>query len=460
MSLLLGLNDKGDMPEAHTYTLHHPHASSSTHKLGPLITPRKTRSSSRSSSVCSTASSSDDIGDISRIDNFRPIYDTSSASYLEDRMARVHVEPQSPSGGTKQAGGATGKGEKQETSPSRRFPEEEEEDLLRESNERFVLFPIKYREIWQAYKASQASFWTAEELDLGHDLHDWNDKLNESERFFILRILAFFAASDGIVGENIVSQFSMDVQIAEARAFYAFQTMMEQVHSETYSLLIETYVRDSDEKDFLFRGMENIPAVRKKADWALKYITDDMPFRLRLVAFACVEGIFFSGSFAAIFWLKKRGLMPGLTFSNELISRDEGTHTDFACLLYNHLKHRCPEEEVHKIVAEAVEIEKEFLTDALPCGLIGINADLMCQYIEFVADRLVIDLGYQKIYHAQNPFDWMELISLQGKANFFESRVSSYQLAGVSRSATPSVSTGDVDGDRLSRRVFKIDADF
>ncbi|WWD04015.1 hypothetical protein V865_002078 [Kwoniella europaea PYCC6329] len=416
----------------------------------PSITSSKTRSSS-TSSRCSTATSLDDLNDISRINHFRPMYDSNTS--LESDMSGMTItalDQNERSVPTKSA---------DDQKKQRKFPEEEDEDILRESNDRFVLLPIKYREIWQAYKASQASFWTSEELDLGHDLHDWNEKLTEQERFFILRILAFFAASDGIVGENIVSQFSMDVQISEARAFYAFQSMMEQVHSETYSLLIETYVRDSEEKDFLFRGMENIPCVRKKADWALKYITDDMPFRLRLVAFACVEGIFFSGSFAAIFWLKKRGLMPGLTFSNELISRDEGTHTDFACLLYNHLKHRCSEEEVHSIVTEAVVIEKEFLTDALPCALIGINADLMCQYIEYVADRLIVDLGYSKIYHAKNPFDWMELISLQGKANFFESRVSSYQLANVSRSGTPSLPEKGGD-ERLSRRVFRTDADF
>ncbi|OCF40176.1 ribonucleoside-diphosphate reductase subunit M2 [Kwoniella heveanensis CBS 569] len=464
-----------------------PRTNGSADAIASSSTPRTTQKRSTSpspssSSICSTATSIDDVNDITRINGLtRPMYDSSStitAGSVDTAMARTHISPQSQPGSQGDSDARAGHkmspdaesgvdgsavADKEQTQ-KRRFPEEEDEDILRESNERFVLFPIRYREIWQAYKASQASFWTAEELDLGHDLDDWNDKMTEQERFFILRILAFFAASDGIVGENIVSQFSMDVQIAEARAFYAFQSMMEQVHSETYSLLIETYVRDSEEKDFLFRGMENIPCVRKKADWALKYITDEMPFRLRLVAFACVEGIFFSGSFAAIFWLKKRGLMPGLTFSNELISRDEGTHTDFACLLYNHLRHRCPEDEVHQIVQEAVAIEKEFLTDALPCALIGINADLMCQYIEFVADRLVVDLGYPKIYNATNPFDWMELISLQGKANFFESRVSSYQLANVSRSGTPSVSGhGTADGDddgRLSRRVFRIDADF
>ncbi|WVQ80337.1 hypothetical protein IAT38_002442 [Cryptococcus sp. DSM 104549] len=471
--------------------------------LYPPTTRRSRSTSPSTSSVCSTATSIDSVGDLPRINGIRPMYDASSSPPLDERLGRMSTHdrprvaqvnlimtspiheklggPSRPSGRV-QGGAREGlakpvekveevekaekpEGKEQEGSvakASRRFPEEEDEDILRESDSRFVLFPIRYHEIWQAYKASQASFWTAEELDLGHDLHDWHGKMTENERFFILRILAFFAASDGIVGENIVSQFSMDVQIAEARAFYAFQSMIEQVHSETYSLLIETYVRDAEEKDFLFRGMENIPCIKKKADWALKYITDEMPFRLRLVAFACVEGIFFSGSFAAIFWLKKRGLMPGLTFSNELISRDEGTHTDFACLLYNHLRHRCSTEEVHTLVSEAVAIEKEFLTDALPCALIGINGTLMCQYMEFVADRLVVDLGYPKIYNATNPFDWMELISLQNKANFFESRVSSYQKANVSRSATPSGMRGD-DGkgdERLSRRVFRTDAPF
>ncbi|KAK8849380.1 hypothetical protein IAR55_004712 [Kwoniella newhampshirensis] len=436
---------------------HHHHASRSY---------PPSRSGSPSSSICSTATSVDDLGDMPNIDKIRPMYHSSSS--LEEKMGQANLGETSSDGARRssqttsqvETNGSMKEMEGGNRVMKRRFPEEDEEDLLRESDARFVLFPIRYREIWQAYKASQASFWTAEELDLSHDLHDWNDRMTEQERFFILRILAFFAASDGIVGENIVSQFSMEVQVAEARAFYAFQSMIEQVHSETYSLLIETYVRDAEEKDYLFKGMENIPCIRKKADWALKHINDEMPFRLRLVAFACVEGIFFSGSFAAIFWLKKRGLMPGLTFSNELISRDEGTHTDFACLLYNHLRNRCSTEEVHSIVADAVAIEKEFLTDALPCGLIGINADLMCQYMEFVADRLVVDLGYPKIYDAKNPFDWMELISLQGKANFFESRVSSYQKANVSRSATPHGLRENEDSERMSRRVFKMDADF
>ncbi|EIW69085.1 hypothetical protein TREMEDRAFT_31348 [Tremella mesenterica DSM 1558] len=446
------------MPEAPTQYLNH---------LRPIIegSRSQTRSSSPATSIFSQATSVDDLGDMPTIDKIRPIYHSHSS--LESAGSDWTMGPDV----TETGGGISGPGSggiKKEKAP-KRFPEEEDEDLLRESESRFVLFPIRYREIWQAYKASQASFWTAEELDLVHDMHDWNERLTENERFFILRILAFFAASDGIVGENIVEQFALEVQIAEARAFYSFQSMMEQVHSETYSLLIETYVRDTQEKDFLFRGIENIPCIRKKADWALKYITPELPFRVRLVAFACVEGIFFSGSFAAIFWLKKRGLMPGLTFSNELISRDEGTHTDFACLLYDHLHHRCSTEQVHDIVSEAVVIEKEFLVDALPSHLIGINASLMCQYIEFVADRLVESLGCPKIYGATNPFDWMELISLQGKANFFESRVSSYQKAGVSRSGRPGTTTTSTGADgtvttsdstHMSDRVFRVDADF
>ncbi|KAL1410236.1 Ribonucleotide-diphosphate reductase (RNR), small subunit [Vanrija albida] len=435
----------------------------------------KSGTSSSASSVCSQGTSIDDMEGMERINNIRPLYasthsiDTAARPDDVEMLARepervaesskMAIQRRSPSPSFSSVAFASGKDYHPAT--ARLFPEEEDEDILRESSDRFVVFPIKYREIWLAYKQAQASFWTAEELDLGHDLHDWHDRMTEEERFFILRILAFFASSDGIVGENLVSQFSMDVQIAEARAFYAFQTMIEQVHAETYSLLIETYVRDSEEKDFLFKGMETIPCIQKKADWAMKYITPELPFRIRLIAFACVEGIFFSGSFAAIFWLKKRGLMPGLTFSNELISRDEGMHTDFACLLYQHLKHRCSQTEVHAIVREALAIEKEFLTDALPCRLIGINSESMCQYMEFVADRLVVALGYDKIYHATNPFDWMELISLQGKTNFFESRVSAYQLANVSRSATPHQNRSDNDEEgNLQRRVFRTDADF
>ncbi|ORX36346.1 ribonucleotide reductase [Kockovaella imperatae] len=445
-------------------------SSSSTKLLHPDLFTRphkllsRTRSASPSPSICSAATSVDDLEDMGRISQIRPMWD--SRPSLEERLDSTTLagsDVRGESSTSRQINGQTSHTEekKEGEGVSRRFPEEEDEDILKESHHRFVLFPIRFRSIWQAYKACQASFWTAEELDLALDARDWEERLTENERFFILRILAFFAASDGIVGENIVSQFSMDVQIAEARAFYAYQTMIEQVHSETYSLLIETYVKDSKEKDFLFRGIDNIPCIRKKADWALKYITEELPFRVRLVAFACVEGIFFSGSFAAIFWLKKRGLMPGLTFSNELISRDEGTHTDFACLLYDHLRHRCSSEQVHDIVSEAVAIEKEFLTEALPVALIGINADLMCQYIEFVADRLVVALGYSKIYGALNPFEWMELISLQGKANFFESRVSSYQLANVSGGSGYEKShDSSGEADHTSRRVFRLDADF
>ena len=310
--------------------------------------------------------------------------------------------------------------------------QQDKEPLLQENKRRFVVFPIRYHEIWQMYKKAEASFWTAEEIDLGKDLHDWNHKLNENERFFISRILAFFAASDGIVNENLVENFSGEVQVTEAKCFYGFQIMMENIHSETYSLLIDTYIKDPKEADFLFNAVETIPAIKKKADWALRWINDDDAlFAERLVAFAAVEGIFFSGSFASIFWLKKRGLMPGLTFSNELICRDEGLHTDFACLLFSHLQNRPDPEIVERIITEAVKIEKEFFTDALPVSLLGMNCTLMCQYVEFVADRLLVALGNKKVYNVQNPFDFMENISLAGKTNFFEKRVSDYQKAGV-----------------------------
>ncbi|CZT19706.1 probable Ribonucleoside-diphosphate reductase small chain [Ramularia collo-cygni] len=308
----------------------------------------------------------------------------------------------------------------------------EDEPILRENAQRFVLFPIKYHEIWQMYKKAEASFWTAEEIDLSKDLHDWNKRLNDDERFFISHVLAFFAASDGIVNENLVERFSGEVQIPEARCFYGFQIMMENIHSETYSLLIDTYISEPKQRTYLFNAIDNIPCIRKKADWALRWISDkNSTFALRLVAFAAVEGIFFSGSFASIFWLKKRGLMPGLTFSNELISRDEGMHTDFACLLFSHLNNKPEQKLVQDIITEAVDIEKEFLSDALPCALLGMNATLMCQYIEFVADRLLLTLGNQKFYNATNPFDFMENISLGGKTNFFEKRVGEYQKAGV-----------------------------
>ncbi|EDK42920.1 Ribonucleotide-diphosphate reductase (RNR), small subunit [Lodderomyces elongisporus] len=309
---------------------------------------------------------------------------------------------------------------------------EKDEPLLKENKRRYVMFPIRYHEIWQMYKKAEASFWTAEEIDLGKDMHDWKNKLNENERFFISRILAFFAASDGIVNENLVENFSAEVQIPEAKSFYGFQIMMENIHSETYSLLIDTYIKDPKEADFLFNAIDNIPQIKKKADWAIRWINDDNAlFAERLVAFAAVEGVFFSGSFASIFWLKKRGLMPGLTFSNELICRDEGLHTDFACLLFSHLENRPDPKIVEKIISEAVEIEKEFFTDALPVSLLGMNCKLMCQYVEFVADRLLVALGNEKIYKVTNPFDFMENISLAGKTNFFEKRVSDYQKAGV-----------------------------
>ena len=308
------------------------------------------------------------------------------------------------------------------------------EPILTENPNRFVLFPIQHPDIWQWYKKSEASFWTAEEIDLSQDMKDWNE-LNDGERHFISHVLAFFAASDGIVNENLAENFVSEVQYTEAKFFYGFQIAMENIHSETYSLLIDTYVKDNKEKDHLFRAVETMDCVKKKADWALRWI-DEGSFAERLVAFAAVEGIFFSGSFCSIFWLKKRGLMPGLTFSNELISRDEGMHCDFACHLYNeHLNYKLSEDTVRKIITDAVEIEKEFVTDALPVSLIGMNAELMRQYIEFVADRLLSELNCSKEYGASNPFDFMEMISLQGKTNFFEKRVGEYQKAGVKNSS-------------------------
>ena len=306
-----------------------------------------------------------------------------------------------------------------------------EEPILKENPNRFVLFPIQHSDIWEMYKKQEASIWTAEELDLASDLTDWSNKLNDDERFFIKHVLAFFAASDGIVNENLAENFLSEVQYTEAKFFYGFQIMMENIHSETYSLLIDTYIKDSKEKDYLFNAIETFEPVKKKADWAMRWI-DNGSYAERLIAFAAVEGIFFSGSFCSIFWLKKRGLMPGLTFSNELISRDEGLHCDFACLLYNnHLVNKLPKEDVRKIIADAVEIEKEFVVESLPVRLIGMNSDLMCQYIEFVADRLLVELDNEKIYNASNPFDFMDMINLQGKTNFFEKRVGEYQKAGV-----------------------------
>ncbi|MBP6397316.1 MAG: ribonucleotide-diphosphate reductase subunit beta [Saprospiraceae bacterium] len=320
------------------------------------------------------------------------------------------------------------------------------EPLLKDNPNRFVLFPIEHNDIWKFYKISEASFWTAEEIDLVQDLTDWENKLTDDERYFIKHVLAFFAASDGIVNENLAENMVREVQYTEAKFFYGFQIMMENIHSETYSLLIDTYIKDTKEKDYLFHAIDNVPCVKKKADWALRWISNGS-FQERLIAFAAVEGIFFSGSFCSIFWMKKRGLMPGLTFSNELISRDEGLHCDFACLLYNeHIVNKLPVEQVRSIIADAVAIEKEFVVDAIPVALLGMNADEMCKYIEFVADRLLSTLGAGKIYNVENPFPWMDMISIQGKTNFFEKRVGDYQKAGIMAEKT--------------KQVFSLDEDF
>ncbi|MFV8336322.1 ribonucleotide-diphosphate reductase subunit beta [Flavobacterium sp. RSP29] len=305
------------------------------------------------------------------------------------------------------------------------------EPILQENKNRFVIFPIKHHDIWEFYKSMEASFWTAEEIDLSQDLNDWNNKLSDEERYFVKHILAFFAASDGIVNENLAENFVNEVQYAEAKFFYGFQIMMENIHSETYSLLIDTYVKDEAEKDELFNALEVFPAIKKKADWALQWIESDS-FAERLIAFAAVEGIFFSGAFCSIYWLKKRGLMPGLTFSNELISRDEGVHCDFAVHLHNHhLVNKVPKERIRSIIVDALNIEREFITESLPVSLIGMNAVLMTQYLEFVADRLLVELGCEREYNTSNPFDFMDMISLQGKTNFFEKKVAEYQKAGV-----------------------------
>ncbi|XOV66206.1 MAG: ribonucleotide-diphosphate reductase subunit beta [Fluviicola sp.] len=305
------------------------------------------------------------------------------------------------------------------------------EPILEENKNRFVLFPIQHDDIWSFYKKAEASFWTAEEIDLQPDLIDWETKLNDDERHFVKHVLAFFAASDGIVNENLAENFLAEVQYTEAKFFYGFQIAIENIHSETYSLLIDTYIKEKKEKDYLFNAIETLDCVRKKADWALRWI-EEGSFAERLIAFAAVEGIFFSGSFCSIFWLKKRGLMPGLSFSNELISRDEGLHCDFACLLYNnHVENKLPKGQIEEIILDAVEIEKEFILEALPVRLIGMNSELMSQYIEFVADRLLTELGCAKQFNVSNPFDFMEMISIQGKTNFFEKRVGEYQKAGV-----------------------------
>lgn len=316
----------------------------------------------------------------------------------------------------------------------------QQEPILQPNDGRFVIFPIQHNDLWEWYKKQQACFWTAEEIDLHSDITDWNTKLTDDERYFIKHILAFFAASDGIVNENLAENFVNEVQYSEAKFFYGFQIMMENIHSETYSLLIDTYVKDEVEKDRLFRAIEVFPAIKKKAEWALKWIESDS-FAERLIAFAAVEGIFFSGAFCSIFWLKKRGLLPGLTFSNELISRDEGMHCDFAVHLHNnHIVNRVSPERIKEIIVDALDIEREFITESLPVSLIGMNARLMTQYLEFVTDRLLLEFGCEKVYDATNPFDFMEMISLEGKTNFFEKRVSEYQKAGVKSGGTGSIS--------------------
>jgi len=321
------------------------------------------------------------------------------------------------------------------------------EPILQENKNRFVIFPIKHQDIWEFYKSMEASFWTAEEIDLSQDLNDWNNKLSDDERYFVKHILAFFAASDGIVNENLAENFVNEVQYAEAKFFYGFQIMMENIHSETYSLLIDTYVKDEAEKTQLFTAIDVFPAIKKKAEWALKWIESDS-FAERLIAFAAVEGIFFSGSFCSIFWLKKRGLMPGLTFSNELISRDEGVHCDFAVHLHNHhLKHKVSKARIREIIVDALNIEREFITESIPVSLIGMNAVLMTQYLEFVTDRLLVELGCKREYNTANPFDFMDMISLQGKTNFFEKKVAEYQKSGVMNT--------DSDAQKIS-----FDADF
>ncbi|XP_061785596.1 ribonucleoside-diphosphate reductase subunit M2 [Nerophis lumbriciformis] len=367
-------------------------------------------------------------GDVSNMsldkENTPPSLNT--ARILASKTARK-IFSETPSQGVKKSGG------------------KEAEPLLKDNPRRFVIFPIQYHDIWRMYKKAEASFWTAEEVDLSKDLQHW-DTLKEDEKFFISHVLAFFAASDGIVNENLVERFTQEVQVTEARCFYGFQIAMENIHSEMYSLLIDTYIKDPKEREYLFNAIETMPCVKKKADWAINWIGNkNASFGERVVAFAAVEGIFFSGSFAAIFWLKKRGLMPGLTFSNELISRDEGLHCDFACLMFKHLLNKPSVDTVTSIIRNAVAIEQEFLTQALPVKLIGMNCDLMKRYIEFVADRLMMELGLDKMYRVENPFDFMENISLEGKTNFFEKRVGEYQRMGVMAATTFNTFTLDAD---------------
>jgi len=321
------------------------------------------------------------------------------------------------------------------------------EPILTDNPNRFVLFPIEHNDIWDIYKKAEASFWTAEEIDLHQDIMDWENKLTADEQYFIKHILAFFAASDGIVNENLAENFVNEVQYTEAKFFYGFQIMMENIHSETYSLLIDTYVKDKVERNRLFNAIETFDAIKKKADWALRWI-ESPSFAERLIAFAAVEGIFFSGAFCSIFWLKKRGLMPGLTFSNELISRDEGMHCDFAVHLHNnHLVNKVPQERINQIITEALAIEREFITESLPVDLIGMNSRLMVQYLEFVADRLLTELNCPKVYNSENPFDFMDMISLEGKTNFFEKRVSDYRKAGVGMEQESTADTFKFDSD-------------
>jgi len=326
---------------------------------------------------------------------------------------------------------------------------EKSDPLLVENPRRWVMFPIQYPQVWEMYKKHEASFWTAEEIDLSQDTKDW-DTLTVNEQYFIKHVLAFFAASDGIVLENLSGGFAVEVQVPEARAFYGFQIAMENIHSETYSLLIEQYIKDPAEKEKLFDAIHTMPPVQDKAEWAIQWMNKDNSFAERIVAFAAVEGVLFSGSFCAIYWLKKRGLMPGLTFSNELISRDEGLHAEFACMLYGMLENKLPEDVVHGIIRGAVDVERKFICEALSCDLIGMNSELMTKYIEFVADRLLTALGHSKLFGSSNPFDWMELISLQGKTNFFEKRVGEYQKAGVMGSTST----------QEESRGFALDVDF
>ncbi len=310
------------------------------------------------------------------------------------------------------------------------------EPLLKDNPNRFVIFPIDYSDIWQYYKKAEGSFWTAEEIDLADDLIHWNEKLDDDERHFIKMILAFFAATDGIVNENLALKFYSEVQISEARCFYAFQMAVETIHGEVYSLLIDTLINDKKEQHRLFNAINTIPSIRKLSQWAINWITDDNSFGERLIAFACVEGILFSGPFCALYWLKEKGVMPGLTFSNELISRDEGLHCEFACLLYSHLRNRLSQERVEKIVTEAVDFEKEFINESLPCKLIGMNGQSMTEYIQYVADRLLLMLGYRMIYNTANPFKFMENICLSGKTNFFERRVGEYSISGFEKNTS------------------------